>query len=267
MKKSKSIALCVLAALLAIAPTTGRTSQATATPRLRLLVPAYFYPSGDGLKEWDRLLAGRGLELTTVIINPASGPGERQDSNYARLLERLGKTKATAIGYVTTSYAKRPIAEVKSDVDKWLELYPGIQGIFFDEQASGLPPLGYYRELYRYVRTQKRLALVVGNPGVACDEDYLSLPCSDTTCLFEGPWPPGGLGLPSWTSRYPASRTSVLPYAVSTPDQMREIVRIAVRKRVGVIYVTDTTDESRWNRLPSYWEEEVRAVQEAIARP
>jgi hypothetical protein len=42
----------------------------------------------------------------------------------------------TLVGYVYTSYGQRPLQQVKSEIDRWIDFYPGLQGIFLDEQAS-----------------------------------------------------------------------------------------------------------------------------------
>ena len=110
-------------------------------PKMRLLVPAYFYPAGKGDKEWERLLAAPQEAGVVAIVNPASGPGRRVDANYTNVLKQAKKSKVTLIGYVSTSYGKRKTEEVKADVDQWVRFYPGIQGIFFDEQASGTEQL------------------------------------------------------------------------------------------------------------------------------
>ena len=110
-------------------------------PKMRLLVPAYFYPAGKGDKEWERLLAAPQEAGVVAIVNPASGPGRRVDANYTNVLKQTKKSKVTLIGYVSTSYGKRKTEEVKADVDQWVRFYPGIQGIFFDEQASGTEQL------------------------------------------------------------------------------------------------------------------------------
>ena len=132
---------CVFFSLLvAFAPANGIASAADPAPKMRLLVPAYFYPAGKGEKEWERLLAAPEEAGVVAIVNPASGPGRRVDANYTKVLEQAKKSKVTLIGYVSTSYGKRKTEEVKGDVDQWVRFYPGIQGIFFDEQASGTEP-------------------------------------------------------------------------------------------------------------------------------
>ena len=52
-------------------------------------------------------------------------------------LADLAQESITLVGYVSTSYAKRPLADVKADIDQWPRLYAGLAGVFFDEQASG----------------------------------------------------------------------------------------------------------------------------------
>src|SRR5207248_2165984 len=53
-------------------------------PRLRLLVPAYFYPGGEGLAEWERLLNAPDPAAVVIIANTASGPGKVADPNFVR---------------------------------------------------------------------------------------------------------------------------------------------------------------------------------------
>ncbi len=234
----------------------------TAAPALRLVVPAYFYPAGEGLRHWDRLLAAADRVPITAIVNPASGPGKAADPNYVKLLERAGKTKITLLGYVSTSYAKRPLADVKADIDVWLRLYSGLQGVFLDEQASSAEHLDYYAALRDHARSKPGLKLVVSNPGTVCDERYLSRPAADIACLFEGPKAPDPSALPDWIGKHSPDRVLVLSYKVATADAMRKCIA-AAGKKVGCIYITDADGANPWDRLPSYWDEEVAAVREA----
>ena len=216
-------------------------------PNVRLLVAAYFYPAGPGLKEWGRLIESPARSRTVVIVNPASGPGDAADPNYTSVIAKAGAAKVTLIGYVTTGYGKRPLRDVEADVDRWVRLYPGVRGVFFDEQPGGDEHVDYMASLYRFVRDRKRLDLVVTNPGTVCSERYLSRPASDAACLFEGPLTPEGLRLPAWTARYAADRVAALPYNVGTAGQMRECLRSAVKKGVGyLLRVTDAGGPMPW---------------------
>ena len=236
------------------------------SPQVRLLVPAYFYPAGKGSAEWDKLLAAAGETPIVAIVNPASGPGRRVDPNYSAIFERAAKARQlTRIGYVTTSYAKRPADEVKAEVDRWLEFYPAIDGIFFDEHASGAEHVEYQAELYEHVRTARKLKLVVTNPGTTCAEGFVAQPAADAVCLFEGPKPIDAAPLPAWTARYKADRFAALSYQIGSATDMQKLITAAAERKLGYCYVTDAGGNNPWNRLPKYWEEEVKAVQKLNA--
>src|SRR5262245_7673217 len=128
----------------------GGAAEHAAPAALQLLVPAYFYPAGDGLKEWDQLIDAASRVPIVAIANPASGPGEKTDENYTRVLRRAADAGITIIGHVSTSYGKRPRPEVEADIDRWLEFYPGIKGFLFDEQASGADLIDHYMSLGRH---------------------------------------------------------------------------------------------------------------------
>jgi hypothetical protein len=241
--------------------------QAGSPHRLRLLVPAYFYPGGKDLADWDRLIDSPVAADTVVVVNTASGPGKERIDDYARVLERAKDKKITAIGYVSTKYGKgRTQAEVKQDVDRWLEFYPGLlQGIFFDEQASAADQIPFYAALYDYVRKDKGLSLVVANPGTLCAEEYLAKPAADVTCVVEANKDFGAYHRPAWTDRYPADRFAALLRKTATPDQMRQVIREMRDRKIGYGYVTDADGDNPWGRLPSYWDDMVAAVRQSNA--
>jgi hypothetical protein len=45
---------------------------------LKMLVPAYFYPAGDGLLEWDKLIEAAKTTDIIAIMNPNSGVGKKR---------------------------------------------------------------------------------------------------------------------------------------------------------------------------------------------
>jgi hypothetical protein len=243
-------------------PASPPPKAAEPSPRLRPLVPAYFYPAGDGLVEWNRLLDSPAAADIMVIANTSSGPGTTADPNYARVLERARQKAITVLGYVSTSYGDRPLREVKDDVARWVNFYPGVQGIFFDEQASGPDKVSYYGTLYEYARKERGLALVVTNPGTACAEEYLARPAADVVCLVETNKDFGEYHPPAWAGRYPARCFAALLSRVGTPEQMKKNVLAMGERKVGSCYVTDGRDSNPWGRLPPYWEAEVAAVQQ-----
>jgi hypothetical protein len=235
------------------------------TGRLRLLVPAYFYPAGKGLEQWERVLESPAAAATVVIVNPDSGPGREADPNYAKVLERARRKGVTAIGYVSTKYAARPPGEVKADVDRWVRFYPSVQGIFFDEQASAGDQVPYYEGLYRHVRKERGLTLVVTNPGAVCAEEYLARPATDVVCLVEVTKDVSTYQRPGWTADYPAERFAALLYDVRSPAEMKRNILEMGSQKIGNCFITDAPLPNPWGRLPRYWEEEVEVVQQVNA--
>jgi serine/threonine protein kinase len=231
--------------------------------RLKLLVPAYLYPAGKGLAQWDRIIESPAAAATVAIVNPDNGPGKVVDPNYAKILKRARRKGVTVIGYVSTKYATRPLHEVTGNVDQWLRFYPGIQGIFFDEQASSADLVHYYAALYEYARKDKGLSLVVTNPGTTCAEEYLTRPTSDVVCLVEAAKDFTAYRRPGWADRYPADRFAALLCKVRSPAQMKTILREMHDKRIGYCFITDGQMPNPWGRLPSYWDAEAEAVQQA----
>jgi serine/threonine protein kinase len=240
-------------------------APAAASLRLRLLVPAYFYPAGDGLAQWDRLLETPDPAAVIIIVNAASGPGKEADPNYVRVIGRARQKGFTVIGYVSTRYAARPLKETKDDIDRWILLYPGLRGIFFDEQASSPERLSYYADLYEYARKARGLDLVINNPGTTCAEEYLAQPVADVVCLIESTKDLSAFHFPAWMSRYKPARFAGAFPKIEDPVKMKHYVREMVAKGVGYCYITDGQLPNPWGRLPSYWHAEVEAVQQVNA--
>lgn len=227
-----------------------------ADPAVRLLVPAYFYPAGNkALKEWERLIAVGTKAPVVVIVNPDSGPGKKGDPNYSAILKQLTEAKIGTVGYVTLSYAKRPIAAVKAEVDAWLKFYPDVGGFFLDEQPSDKAGAAFTAEAFAYAMEKLPKGHVVANPGVNCDRAYFDAKGEAALCLFEHKdgfekWEPA-----AWASR---QRTAALVYGV--PKEKWKDVYARANKRVAWLLVTDADEKMPWGKLPTYWEELVEAA-------
>ena len=78
-----SSSLAVVALALVFWPTASGSAPGAspAEPALSLLVPAYIYPGGKGLKDWERLIAAADSVPIIAIINRDSGPGKQVDEN------------------------------------------------------------------------------------------------------------------------------------------------------------------------------------------
>ena len=227
---------------------------------VKLLVPAYFYPAGEGLRTWRKLIGAAGKVPVIAIANPASGPGTEINPDYAKVIQQAQTARIKVIGYVSTNYTKRKSADIKHDIDLWLKFYPTIQGIFFDEQSSEAAQSDFYLDLANDARQKIPQAFVVTNPGTICAEEYFSKNVADTICVVEN-----GEGLekytpPEWAKKYPAERFYGLAFQVPTAAGLRTSLRAAVQKHLGYVYVTDDKLPNPWDTLPVYWEAEIQAV-------
>jgi hypothetical protein len=262
MRRVISIGLSALAWTVVV-PSLAQTAEPHPGSSVRLLVPAYFYPSGEGLKAWEQLIDAASRSSVVAIVNPDSGPGKRVDNSYAELFRRARGTKITLLGYVTLSYGKRPLSAVRADVDSWLYFYPDVGGIFFDEQPSQPEQVAFAMDSFAYARKKVAHAFLVANPGTRCAQAYLASRDSPVTCLFEHEAGFDQYELPDWADRLSADRFAVLLYGVKSAAEMRNALRQAVQKRTGYIYITDADAKPNpWNRLPAFWEEEVAAVRQ-----
>lgn len=237
-----------------------QTLEAT-TPKLQLLVPAYFYPAGPGLQAWQRLIEAASKIKIVAIVNPSSGPGDHRIADYASILPAAREKGVRVVGYVSTGYGKRRLFEVKHEIDRWVEFYPQISGFFFDQQSIEARDLTFYTEIRDYARKKIKNALVIDNPGALCDESYFAQGISDITCIFANSEGFNQFSPPAQFWQYNPSRFAALPYQITDAKAMREIINDAITKRIGYLYISDAPKGSNpWAQLPVYWDDEVEAV-------
>ena len=160
-----------------------------------MLVPMYVYPENVHKNvSYNRLMELKRRYETLpmwVIINPASGPGEEVDANYTKAINRLRGAGCVVLGYVTTSYGKRAAADVRKDIDQWLEMYPQIHGIFFDEMIYEDTEAGakYQAALKQYAHDAGCWP-TVANPGAGTPGRYFAAAAADVIVVHEGDaWP------------------------------------------------------------------------------
>ncbi len=250
---------CGLLSVLLLIPLNGFAEEPP-NRIVRLLAPAYFYPAGDGLKSWEQLIASAAKAPVVAIVNPDSGPGKRRDPRYAELFKRSKNAPITLIGYVTLSYAERPLSAIKADIDSWLYFYPDVQGIFFDEQPSQAEHANFAQEAFAYARHQLKQGVFVTNPGVPCAPEYLAGNDAPAACMFEHQTGFEQFEPPDWLAAKGSHRLAVLVYHVKSADEMRKALQLALQKGAGYVYITDAAGPVPWDRLPRYWTEEIEAV-------
>ena len=226
------------------------------TSSLKISIPSYFYPDEGGL--WDQVIAEAAV-MGTVILNPNSGPGSSPDANYAALAERLRVAGIPVLGYVSTRYSDRPIAELQQDIGLYADWY-AVDGIFLDEVPDESRCTGeraYDQQAAELAR--RRAPLVVGNPGTSTCEDYLDF--MDSLVLFEAEpdvWQ--NHSPPAWMQRYPPERFWLLIHSQPDAALLPTLLEQAQEANFGQVYLTDDVLPNPWDSLPSYWEELIAAL-------
>jgi Spherulation-specific family 4 len=233
---------------------------AGASRRLRLLVPSYIYPAGEGRKEWQRLIDAASKVEIVAIANPNSGPGTDRNLDYDAIFTEASSHGITLVGYVSTDYGKRPQAEIQNDVETWVRFYPQVRGFFFDQQPSESRGATQFTELREFVKRRIPDPLVITNPGIACDEAYFARNVSSVTCVFVNYVGFDQFELPAKLRAYDPARFAAMPYNIPDVETMRSVVKDAIIKRIGYLYISDAKPPNQWGKLPVYWEAEVDAV-------
>lgn len=250
------------------------------------LVPAYFYPSFAG-SPWSQLNAAAGTIPIEAIMNPASGPGTFQNSDYVKAVDDLRSAGGKVIGYVSTGFGSRSFSDVTADIQAYLNWY-NVDGFFLDEMGNNFGSLDY-SAVYGFIKAIDAGFRVVGNAGIPFGqvEQYLApaTKASDTLVIFEGPltnpdpfgasyekFPDAGpyAGLNPWWLNYSSDQIAHLVYDTPTADAMRAALDKAVANNVGYVYFTDDSlvpDFNPWDTLPAYWDDEVAAIARINAVP
>lgn len=243
--------------------------------RTGLLVPMYVYPADIHTNEtYNRLIElKRRFETVPmwVILNPASGPGNDVDANYTKAMDRLQGAGCVVLGYVSTSYGKRPAKDVQADVERWLKLYPRTQGIFFDEMIYEDTAAGAnYQAALNKSAHELGLWPTVGNPGADTPGRYFAADAADVIVVHEGSdWPEetrlkgdyfGGY------SDYPPFTRAVLVHSRAKFDPKS---LATVRKYARWVYVTDDPYRANDPKADNPWDtlsKHLEALCEELAR-
>ena len=236
-------------------------SASSLTPRLQVLVPAYFYPSGPGLKAWQHLMEATSKIKIVAIANPSSGPGDRRNLDYYRIIQIARDKGMRVVGYISTKYGTRSLIDVQKDIDCWAEYYPQISGFFVDQQSSSADEVSFYLKIRDLARSKIRDALVITNPGTMCHENYFAQSVSDVTCIFAGFEGFDQLKPPLSLKQYSPSRFAALAYQIPDAKAMRQVIKDAIIKRIGYLYISNSLKvDNPWAELPVYWDDEVEAI-------
>ena len=233
----------------------------SAQPLLEALVPAYFDPPVNPAG-WSSLATAAQKIPLSVIMNPNSGPGAAQDASYVSAVQNVRLAGGHVLGYVSTGYGTRPMADVINDINLYIAWYP-VDGIFLDEMSNdaNTSHYTYYQSIYDQIKTINYNYRVIGNPGTNTQQSYLTLPTADALVVFEGKARAYNSFVPSaWVAGYNRQYFGNLVYSMTNSSQLSTYLNLAVSRNAGLVYLTNDTGTNPWDTLPGYWDAEVNCI-------
>ncbi|MGE8489413.1 MAG: spherulation-specific family 4 protein, partial [Paraburkholderia nemoris] len=157
----------LIAGLLIVGCLNGTAFAATTatTTTTSLVVPSYFNATSS-VANWNSLVTSARKVPTTAILNPNSGPGTKEDPNYAAATAKLRAAGGKVLGYISTSYGKRSLSAVVTDINAYVAMYK-VDGFFIDEMTSDsqMSHIQFYQSIYNYIKGLNATYSVTANPG------------------------------------------------------------------------------------------------------
>lgn len=248
-----------------------KVAHSVSSKKSGIMIPLYVYPN-DIYSNADyngviSLLRQYSDVPAIIILNPSSGPGTVVDDNYTAAIKRLRGAGATVVGYVSTDYTNISESAAIVDIDKWMSLYPEIEGIFLDEMTNDDDQAhrNYYRNIKTYCNQKKGLYPVIGNPGSLANHQYYTQDCVDIVVVHENSTQPTEANLKgdfqdghSDFNKFTRA-TLVYTQASFSPSLVNTMVEY-----VGWIYVTDDGgDGNPWDSVSAYLEDTLKQLSQA----
>ena len=243
-------ALLLLALSIATVSLSRPSYAAAASSSPGIVIPLYTDPTDS---TWNTVVQVHNAYPTVpmiVIADPtSSGAGTSIDQNYVSGVKNLQAAGIIVLGYIDTIYAGRALSSVESDATNWWNWYHP-NGIFFDEFGGSA---AYYSTLNTFVKALG-VTYTMGNPGTTVSTSYYGI--LDSLIISENPSYPSISTLSSATSGYSKSGFGYLAYGVSLDTSFE----VSSTQYVGWIYITSASGSNPWNTLPSYFSNEVAAI-------
>src|SRR2546425_3097109 len=249
--KRNSLAIVIVLFFGLIGAVATRTSFA-ATSNSGIVIPLYTYPT-DG--SWSATLQAKKAHPNVpiiAVINPNNGPGGSSDSNYVQGVKDFQAAGIIVLGYVATGYASQLISSLESQVSSYKNWY-SLNGIMFDEMSNVQGNENYYSTLNTYVKSLG-MTMTMGNPGTSMPNSYIGT--LDSLCIFEQ----SGLPTLSYLSSYSGHPKLNFAYIGLSVSLLNTAFEAASSQYAGWIYITNAGGGNPYNVLPSYFMNEVAAL-------
>ena len=146
-----------------------------------LFVPAFFYPG----PQWTEAVDGKQVPRVLILDLTDTGAGTAPEPAFQSVVKIAKAAGITVLGYSSTQYANRPLAQVEADFRHYKAWY-AVTGVFLDEASPYAAQIGYYRQLAQYIHKTNPAAPIWINPGTYPARAYMTV--ASVIMAFEGPY-------------------------------------------------------------------------------
>lgn len=235
-----------------------------------MAIPLYQYPmtAPDVYAPlWTATVAAQqktGL-VRAAVVNANNGPyvGGQPEPNYVRGVAYLRQNRVPVYGYVYSSYAARPLDEVRADIDAWIKSY-GVKNFFIDEVSTACNDAAvtdYYSQLAAYIRAKGSGFKIILNPGVVSDSSECLMNYGDIIATFEQSAADyAAFTPPAWTTKYRPRQFWHIIHSVQSQEQQTAVLDASYDKWAGQVYATTDVMPNPYDEQSNFWDAYVNQV-------
>jgi hypothetical protein len=223
----------------------GSSSYSPSLTLKTLLIPLYSHPT-TSWGEYERLLNTNTNKEVYVVINPSDGVGPAKDPNYESVINQLKQKGFVIFGYFPTEYGRRSIEALKSEMERWTNFYPQIDGFFVDEVSNNFQLFSYYQQVYNHAKGKGKAVIL--NPGTKVQSQFYSI--ADKVVVFEQSL---SFLRNNYTIDTVNDKDCYLVYDVQKEQLARETLSHLLNKGISCVYLLDESPPS-WFKLSPYME-------------
>jgi hypothetical protein len=207
------------------------------------------------LPQWEALIQADTHNDMVIVAGLPHWTGQAEPE-YTAVIQQARQKGIQVLAYVQTLFGERSQEDVIGMINDFYAWYE-LDGVFIDEIVPSDQDLGYYQAIVAASR-QESDHIVVLNPGGTASRDYVDM--ADMIVTFEGSYERYiEYQVPDFMLSYPPERFIHLVH--TTPaDSFGHALELSQDRNVSWVYVTDDGLPNAFHRLPTYWNDQINAV-------
>lgn len=219
--------------------------------KMEILFPLYIYPIGEKLAAWSKIAEKAAVVPTIAIFAPCCGPGTVKDYTFDAHLNMLKIAGVKLLGYVNAQYGNRPEMDIRVDIQRYWDWWPGIDGIFIDEVSQDPAHVAFFQNLRAVIKTHQSANMCILNTGKNPQAlEYLTM--ADGLVNYEGY--AKEFEAAHMSPNLPGLRCGALLHGCHNQAQMHRVVDKIAQNNFHYIFVTNDEMPNPYDVLPVFWD-------------